>query len=245
MHIQPPKKKNKHKHKQSRTQDPVPPGKGCCRGRPAPPLQHRQSIGSSGASAPPETPSDSDHKKKKKKKEEDPERKRKKKEKKKKKVSGKAGAQWPARVPLLCEWLSPRGCCPAVLTGSVCPCSAEPAQPRAPRGGQLPGQQQLTVTPCQGTAPAEPRDTGAGLSPWLRGHPCSPPSTRGTDSVGADLGFLYLNNVEHPSLFFSHLLIKACSEEGLVAVAAVTLGCHRAAQTKVSLERVGVPSFGS
>lgn len=29
MHIQPPKKKNKHKHKQSRTQDPVPPGKGC------------------------------------------------------------------------------------------------------------------------------------------------------------------------------------------------------------------------
>uniref|UniRef100_A0A8D2MAU4 Mediator of RNA polymerase II transcription subunit 19 n=1 Tax=Zonotrichia albicollis TaxID=44394 RepID=A0A8D2MAU4_ZONAL len=43
------------------------------------------SIGSSGASASPETPSDSDHKKKKKKKEEDPERKRKKKEKKKKK----------------------------------------------------------------------------------------------------------------------------------------------------------------
>ncbi|NXI23095.1 MED19 polymerase, partial [Sterrhoptilus dennistouni] len=84
MHIQPPKKKNKHKHKQSRTQDPVPPGKGCC-SRPPLPLQHWQNIGSSGASASPETPSDSDHKKKKKKKEEDPERKRKKKEKKKKK----------------------------------------------------------------------------------------------------------------------------------------------------------------
>ncbi|NXA63962.1 MED19 polymerase, partial [Mohoua ochrocephala] len=84
MHIQPPKKKNKHKHKQSRTQDPVPPGKGC-RGRPAAPLQQRLSTGSPGASAAPETPSDSDHKKKKKKKEEDPERKRKKKEKKKKK----------------------------------------------------------------------------------------------------------------------------------------------------------------
>ncbi|NWV38107.1 MED19 polymerase, partial [Grantiella picta] len=81
MHIQPPKKKNKHKHKQSRTQDPVPPGKGCS----PPVLQHRQSIGSCGASASSETPSDSDHKKKKKKKEEDPERKRKKKEKKKKK----------------------------------------------------------------------------------------------------------------------------------------------------------------
>ncbi|NXI04831.1 MED19 polymerase, partial [Pachycephala philippinensis] len=84
MHIQPPKKKNKHKHKQSRTQDPVPPGKGCC-SHPSPRLQHWQSIGSSSASPSPETPSDSDHKKKKKKKEEDPERKRKKKEKKKKK----------------------------------------------------------------------------------------------------------------------------------------------------------------
>lgn len=89
MHIQPPKKKNKHKHKQSRTQDPVPPGKG----------PHCEAAGSSCPRShinpcllvAPETPSDSDHKKKKKKKEEDPERKRKKKEKKKKKVGGERG----------------------------------------------------------------------------------------------------------------------------------------------------------
>ncbi|NXU92354.1 MED19 polymerase, partial [Xiphorhynchus elegans] len=82
MHIQPPKKKNKHKHKQSRTQDPVPPGRGC-HSRPL--LPSSGGRASAHPSASPETPSDSDHKKKKKKKEEDPERKRKKKEKKKKK----------------------------------------------------------------------------------------------------------------------------------------------------------------
>lgn len=179
MHIQPPKKKNKHKHKQSRTQDPVPPGKGLCLAAAAAPssTQPRGMPSSSSALVSPETPSDSDHKKKKKKKEEDPERKRKKKEKKKKKVGGES------------QGLSPSLCPPRGLSGGefgpgssrepvrsqslgvllssrrfhgirVCPSSAEPAQPGAPGGGQLPGQQQQqpAVRPCRcrpGDPPAD------------------------------------------------------------------------------------------
>uniref|UniRef100_A0A8C3L1F3 Mediator of RNA polymerase II transcription subunit 19 n=1 Tax=Chrysolophus pictus TaxID=9089 RepID=A0A8C3L1F3_CHRPC len=123
MHIQPPKKKNKHKHKQSRTQDPVPP----------------------------ETPSDSDHKKKKKKKEEDPERKRKKKEKKKKKVGWELARCFVLPAPDLCQagvgQLHAFGPSSAWHHRSFTrphayPSSAEPTQPRAPRGGQLTSQQQ-------------------------------------------------------------------------------------------------------
>lgn len=171
MHIQPPKKKNKHKHKQSRTQDPVPPGKGLYLAPTAAPssIQHWGMPSSSGALVSPETPSDSDHKKKKKKKEEDPERKRKKKEKKKKKVGGEGRGLVPSLRP---PWGPPgselgwprqqqglepvSGRSPGVLLSSrrshgirVCPSSAEPAQPGAPGGGQLPGQQQqqLAVRP--------------------------------------------------------------------------------------------------
>lgn len=61
------------------------------------------------------------------------------------------------------------------------------------------------------------------------------------DSVGADLGILNLKNLDHQSLFFSHLLIKVCSEEGLVTVAAVTLSYDGEVQTKVSLKCVGCP----
>uniref|UniRef100_A0A8D0FRP4 Mediator of RNA polymerase II transcription subunit 19 n=2 Tax=Neoaves TaxID=3078114 RepID=A0A8D0FRP4_STROC len=146
MHIQPPKKKNKHKHKQSRTQDPVPP----------------------------ETPSDSDHKKKKKKKEEDPERKRKKKEKKKKKVGEES---WGPAQPVPTRERGPGGsraqsqraavsrgcCCHAGLTGRVCASSTEPAQPGAPGGGQLPGQQQqqFAVRPRR-RRPGDPPADGNG-----------------------------------------------------------------------------------
>lgn len=168
MHIQPPKKKNKHKHKQSRTQDPVPPGKSC---RSCPLCPQRRGLPRSpGTPASPETPSDSDHKKKKKKKEEDPERKRKKKEKKKKKVGGESRAPSPRLCPPRGppgsrDW-SQRG---AVPRGShrirVSPSSAEPAQPGAPRGGQLPGQQQqqLAVRPRRhrpGDPPAEGNGPG-------------------------------------------------------------------------------------
>lgn len=101
MHIQPPKKKNKHKHKQSRTQDPVPPGKGLRHAAAAAPssVPPWRMPSSSDTLMSPETPSDSDHKKKKKKKEEDPERKRKKKEKKKKKVGAESRGLTPSPCP--------------------------------------------------------------------------------------------------------------------------------------------------
>lgn len=59
--------------------------------------------------------------------------------------------------------------------------------------------------------------------------------------MGANLGLLYLKSPECRGLFFNRLLIKVCSEEGLVAVAAVTLDCRGGAQTKMSLEHVGCP----
>lgn len=140
MHIQPPKKKNKHKHKQSRTQDPVPPGRTVPRrpcalltlhpAHPTPascrnPLglrpqeEEEEERGGSGAE-----------------KEEEGE----------KEKEGRLGALCCSALPApaLCQ----AGAGRLYALGSTFtrprayPSSAEPTQPRAPRGGQLAGQQQ-------------------------------------------------------------------------------------------------------
>ncbi|XP_016154365.1 PREDICTED: mediator of RNA polymerase II transcription subunit 19 [Ficedula albicollis] len=134
---------------------------------------------------PPETPSDSDHKKKKKKKEEDPERKRKKKEKKKKKALSflcRTGTAQSTR-----GWAAPR---PAAACGE--------ATPVTPQGSR-------------GNSPSRPQGRWGWPVPLAKRTPLQSPRTRGTNSVGADLGLLYLKNLEHQSLFFSDLLKSALS----------------------------------
>lgn len=268
MHIQPPKKKNKHKHKQSRTQDPVPPGRTVPRrpcalltlhpAHPTPascrnPLglrpqeEEEEERGGSGAE-----------------KEEEG-------EKEKEGRLGATvllRSACPSPVPgrsweALCTWLQfhEASCLSFFCRTDTAP-STQGWAARRPAAAAACGEASLcrsTELPapaaCCGLVPLteHSREAWAVMAPTCREHgPTTPllalcgrwgPGDTDTAGMGVPtVGLLYLNNTVHWDLFFIHLLIKVCSEEELVPVAALTVGRRRRARSR---DLGSAPSYSS